>query len=444
MNDTLKKLRIKFVAIIMAVVTLVLAVVFTTIVVLNYNESTAQVYGALDEAIARNSVVQGAEPLDRSPFAPERPGSDALVSEMPEEDQVPRFEIGGHEPERSLIPVAVYELSGDGTLSLLTDAASGTMADSTLEEATELMDDLPDGRGFIDSLGVFYLKETRGDAVFVAFADEQSVTGWKSLALNLLFLGLGALVFFFIVSLLFSKWALRPVEESWKQQQRFIADASHELKTPLTVMAADVSIIKQHYEESIASQSQWVESIESEITEMHDLVSDMLALAQADSENAPVDGQHQEHIDLSKLVNADSLQFEPLAYERSIAFMTNIEESVCVSGQQNKLQRLVSVLFDNAFKYVDDRGSISVSLAKRTDRAIFSITNSGMPIAADDIPYIFDRFYRSDAARARTEGKSYGLGLSIAYEIALAHKGTIRVTSNEAEGTTFIVTLPCS
>lgn len=432
MNDALKKLRIKFIAIIMAVVTVILAVAFTIIVSLSYTANADEVSLALEEAVDHAHMEsENVLPFDKAPFEDGRTF----------DKESPRFEIGGRSPERSLVPIAVYELSSDGALTLISSAASGAMAESLIDDAGKQALKLADGEGFLDSLGVYYLKESHGDTAIIAFADEQSVSEWKSLAFQLLGIGLVTLALFFVLSLFFSKWALRPVEASWRAQQRFIADASHELKTPLTVIAADVAILKRHPERTIAGQSQWIESIEAESEHMHELVGDMLLLASADAQEKGA-SIRTELIDLSKLLNADILQFEPLAYEREITLLTNIAEEVMVQGDKDKLRRLISVLFDNAFKYVNENGTISVSLQVMGNTAKLSVSNTGMPIPSDDLPHLFDRFYRADKARVRDDEQSYGLGLSIAYEIAQSHGGSIDVTSTEDAGTTFTVVLP--
>lgn len=428
MNEALKRLRIKFVAIIMAVVTIILLVVFSVIVSLSYHNSIDEVHQALEQALRHDSIDVERSPVDRMP-----PTEEALPNR-----ETPRFEIGGRAPDQSLIPVAVYEIA-DGQLLLASNAASGTVADAVIDDAAAQAISLPDGQGFLDSLGVYYLKETHGEHSLIAFADEQSVSGWKSLAWLLAGVGAGALILFFVMSLLLSKWILRPVKASWQQQQRFIADASHELKTPLTVIAADVAILKRHPEKSIANQSQWIESIEAESEHMHELVSDMLLLAHVDSQAR--EDACLVKVDLSKLVSSNVLQFEPLAYEREITFTSTIAEGLEVKAEKDKLQRLIGVLFDNAFKYVDEHGSIAISLEKANDKAKLSVSNSGPAIPGEDLPHLFDRFYRSDKARTRNEEQSYGLGLSIAREIAQAYGGEISVASSE-EGTTFTTALP--
>lgn len=430
MDSALRKLRIKFVLIIMVSVALILSAVFTTIVVINYNNSVGEVYGALDDAIAHDTFR-----VHLTPFGNLQSNTDDATEEAP------RFEIGGRGPDRSLIPVAVYAVRSDGTMVLASSIESGAMAESLLNEAATQATTLPTGHGYINSLGVYYARENRDGALYIAFADEASASEWQPLARTLVVVGLGTLALFFVVSLIFSKWALRPVEKSWKQQQRFVADASHELKTPLTVMAADVAILKRHSDTSIASQSQWVESIEREIDSMRSLVSDMLLLARADlKEKNTLDAA--ENINLSKLVNAQLLQFEPLAYERALEFDSDVASGVSVIGDKEKLQCLVSVLLDNAFKYVDEGGRITVTLKVHDASAVLAVSNSGGFIPPDDLSHVFARFYRADKARTRTEEVSYGLGLSIASAISHLHGGTISVDSAEGIGTTFTATLP--
>ena len=431
MNKELRQLRIKFVAIVMAVVAVILVSLFTALVVLDHNNSVQEVHRALEESIGHAIDESAASDFAMTPFE---------GNARPEKGRTP-FEIGGHETERSLIPVAVYEISKDGGL-VASNAASGLIASSALEEVASQAQTLSDGYGMLKDLGVYYLKETQKDRSFIAFADMQSASGWKSLALLLAGVGAAALVLFFMVGFFLSKWIVRPIERSWQQQQRFVADASHELKTPLSVIAADVAILKRHPEKTIAHQSQWVESIEAESAQMQGLVEDMLVLASTDAQTGEAASQ-LERIDLSKLVRAHVLQFEPLAYEQNITLTDSIAEGIFINGTNSSIQRLISVLVDNAFKYVNEPGAISITLAKQDGFALFSVSNTGTPIPPEDLPHLFDRFYRSDKARTRTESQSFGLGLSIAQEIVRRLGGAIQASSS-AENTTFTVKLPLS
>ena len=166
MDEALKKLRIKFVTVIMAVVTIILTIAFSIIVSLSYAANTEEVSLALEEAVDHARMLKEPLPFDKAPHEDERIF----------DKELPRFEIGGRSPERSLIPIAVYELDGDGSLALISSAASGTMTESLIDDAGHEALQLADGEGFLDSLGVYYLKESYDDDVaIIAFADEQSI-----------------------------------------------------------------------------------------------------------------------------------------------------------------------------------------------------------------------------------------------------------------------------
>lgn len=427
----LNKLRFKFVAIIMAIVAVVLLAVFSTICVINYQQAVQDVYATLDSAISHDAMPKK-EPL--AALAP--PDGEAWTGEPAEEAEGRKpFEIGGKGEGKRFIPVAVYEVTANGSLSAVSDATTASVTDEVLAQAAEQVSSSPDGSGQLDSLGLFYAKRSNDSGTFVAFADKSSAEEWQTLALTLAGVGLAALLVFFAISLFFSKWALRPVEESWRKQQQFVADASHELKTPLTVMLANTSILLKHPEKTVASQSQWVEAIETETENMQKLVGDMLFLA---TPEAP----RKEHAflptDLSDLVERNLLQFESLAYEHEIEVASEIDEDIWIMGSALRLERLVSTLLDNAYKYAGEQGRIAVTLHRTQRRIEFSVANSGTAIPPEDLPHIFDRFYRADKARERSIG-GYGLGLAIAREVAEDHGGSITVKSSESEGTVFTV-----
>lgn len=444
----LKKLRIKFVAIIMAIVSVVLLVVFSTICIINYQQSVHSVYEALNSAIDRDTMMKNdplaaIAPPEGAPWddgsadgSAAQGGKGSGESDNAADQGGKPFEIGGKGRGGQFIPVAVYQIGADGSLTAVSNAATAAITDDVLEQAADRASELADGSGLIDSLGLYYAKHTNENGMFIAFADQSSAEGWQSLAITLAGVGIAALIAFFAISLIFSKWALKPVDESWRKQQQFVADASHELKTPLTVMLANTSILLKHPEKTVASQSQWVESIETEAENMQRLVGDMLFLA------TPEKGVYEHGfspVDVSDLVERNLLQFESLAFERNIEVDSAIEEGLHILGSAQRLERLVSTLLDNAYKYAGDRGHVRVAL-ERTDHEVrLCIANSGEVIPAEDLPHIFDRFYRADKARERSVG-GYGLGLAIAREVAEEHGGTITVSSSLDEGTAFTVT----
>ena len=435
----LKKLRIKFIVLNMTTVALVLAVVFTAICVIDYQQSVGRVHNALDAAL---SHVPGDEIVGRlGGKEGEGPAGAPAQTQAP----LPP-EIGGRRDGEAIIPVAVYEQNADGSLTAVTTRTTASIADDVLAEAGEALRSAPDRAGTLDALGLFYAKRQVDGTTYLAFADTSAASGWQSLALTLAGVGVVALAAFFVISLFFSRWALRPVERAWEQQRRFVADASHELKTPLTVILANTSILLEHPERSVASESQWIESTQTEAERMQQLVSDLLLLAQLDAgketQGRTLNGSEAFILlNFSDVVEAELLQFESVAFERGVQLEGTVEPQVQVRGDASRLHRLMATLLDNACKYADNGGSVTVTLECAGRAAQLAVHNTGPAIAPDDLPHVFDRFYRADKARTRDEG-GYGLGLAIAQEIAEEHGGTISVTSAESTGTTFTVTLP--
>lgn len=245
-----------------------------------------------------------------------------------------------------------------------------------------------------------------------------------------------ALAGFFVVSLILAKISLKPVEKSWEQQKRFVGDASHELKTPLTIILANLNILKAHPADTIEQQMHWIDNTDFEAKRMKELVDNLLFLAKSDESNLP---DQFEKINLSDLIFSTALSFESIAYERSLNFDVDIESDIHILGNLAKLQQVIVILLDNALKYTNVNGSIEISLNKVQNKAQIKVKNTGDIISDTDIPYIFDRFYRADESRSL---KGYGLGLSIAKTIAVNHKGNLTVKSSESEGTRFYITFP--
>ncbi len=339
----------------------------------------------------------------------------------------------------SLIPLVVYRLENDNSLVLIPRLSSASIENDILQEALQILDDKPNGFGELTSLGLNYYKEYQGDNKLIAFADLSYTSSWQSLALVLFFVGIGSIVVFFIILLFYSNWALRPVKEAWSAQRQFVADASHDLKTPLTVILANTSILLKRPHDSIASQSQWVESTQSEAHTMQRLINEMLELAQVESATLPE--IEKENINFSELVEGESLLFDSVAFEKSCRYDCSFDDEIIIKGNEDRLHKLVSTLIENAFKYVDESGQVKISLKKENRHAVLSIFNSGNFIDEKDLEHIFDRFYRTDKART-SSARGFGLGLAIARQIAHLHNGSITCSSEQNSGTTFEVRLP--
>lgn len=458
----LKKLRSKFIILNMSIVAAVLFFAFGTICFLTYSQDLASVNALMKETLDRASSARvlsysdlsmlepgGAEeaPDGESVLAPNNDSGDAFGafdgSTSPNSGSLQPPEIGGGDITRSqLTPIVAYAVDSQGVIISLSAFSTALIPDEYLSRAITDALAAQDDFGTISDLGLLYGRRVQSGVSYLTFADVSAVEGWETLALILCGVGLFMLAGFLIISLFFSRWALRPVERAWDQQQQFVADASHELKTPLTVILANTAIVRAHPEKSIASQSQWIESTQTEAERMQELVNDMLDLARP--ENAARTQASFADVDLSDLVEGEVLQFESVAFDQGIEMTSAIAPAVRLRGDVRRLQRMVTTLIDNACKYTDLGGQVHVALTQTSREVRLSVRNTGTVIDAADIPHVFDRFYRADRSRTHSskEAGGYGLGLAIAQEIAHEHSGEITVTSTAAEGTTFIITLP--
>lgn len=283
-----------------------------------------------------------------------------------------------------------------------------------------------------------FLLQSKNGLLVLAFAD----LGWeqsnirRQVVTAALVLG-AALAGFFVVSLFLARWLVRPVEEGWRRQRQFVADASHELKTPLTVLLADADILLSHPGDTIREQRRWVEHIRDEGLRMKGLVEDLLFLARGDAAGLE---RPQGQADLSGVCGDCVMSFEPVAFEAGLTLDSTVAPGVTVTGSREELRRLTAILLDNACKYCEPGGAVCVTLTAG-EWAALTVHNTGEPIPEEAQAHLFERFYRADGARNRAQG-GYGLGLAIAAAIAERHRGKITVRSVKGEGTSFTVTLP--
>lgn len=226
-----------------------------------------------------------------------------------------------------------------------------------------------------------------------------------------------------------TKWLTKPVINSFDKQKQFIVDASHELKTPLSVIIASAEALEENPKEK-----KWLNNIKSEAERMNKLVIDLLDLAK--SENID-DKQNYSINNLSKIIEKTSLSFESLVYENKLELETNIEDDIMYKCDSDKIKQLLGILLDNAIKHSTDNSKIFVNLYKNKNNITLEVKNKGKEISKEDQEKIFDRFYRADVSRNRNENR-YGLGLAIAKNIVTNHNGKISVNCKDGY-TTFKV-----
>lgn len=243
----------------------------------------------------------------------------------------------------------------------------------------------------------------------------------------------GSIIFIFseIIILIISKvllsWIIKPAARSFNKQKEFIANASHELKTPLSVIIACAETLEEN-----PNEGKWLENIKNESNRMSKLVTNLLDLAKLEEGN---DKKLHMIVNLSKLVEKSILSFESLAYEKNIKLDYEITENIFFMCNSEEIKELLSIMLDNAIKHSSKKGNINVSLKNMKNDIVLEVINKGKPIPKGEEEKIFERFYRIDKSRNRTENR-YGLGLSIAKCIVTNHNGKIRAFSNN-EYTTF-------
>ena len=404
----LKRLRIRLVAIIVGLV----GAVYLCMVALTYMSSEASLNTLVDHSLA--GALQ------------ERTGFDAGV--------------GSNEPlGMDRLPVIWVDIASGG-LVLGTNQEQVSIDEDLLKDTIASALESGQTTGRDDDNHISWRMSSSKFGWRIAIADTTSVDAEISSQLvRSLELGAGGIVAIVLIALLLSSWALKPVERAWEQQRQFVADASHELKTPLAVILANTQILKSDESKIPKESRHWIEGTADEAERMRGLVEELLELAR--TEDGASNARANAPVDLSSLVEGDALQFDAVAYERGCEIETNVVDGISVLGDQEQLERLLKTLIDNACKYATSGTQVKVSLEKNGSHALFVATNQGDPIPEEDLPHVFDRFWRSDKARARSTG-GYGLGLAIAKGIAESHGGKIWVTSDDMRGTSFYVKLP--
>lgn len=339
--------------------------------------------------------------------------------------------------------VCIVEAKEFGNITVL-DFSRANMDEAIVSEAVAFALDTEYEFGHIYDLNLFYYKHSFINGTRIAFADSSQYFQYIKIILfdGGIFMLLSSL-FLWAVMRFLAKMCLKPVERAWDQQKNFIADASHELKTPLTVILTNNGILQSHKDETVESQLQWIHSTDEEANHMKGLVEKLLLLAKTDNMSRT---NQFETVNLSDLAMQSALQFEPVAFENGVSLVTDIENNIFIEGDAVALNQIIHILLDNAVKYAGIGGEAVLTLKKRRAYHLkrfigydiyLSAKNTGTPILEEDIPYIFERFYRSD--KARTTGGGYGLGLSICKNLAALHGADIDVTSNAENGTVFTV-----
>ena len=385
----IRKLRRQFILISVAVLTLAMLLLAVIVNAVNWS-MVQQEIGATVNELASNSIAEmrGKGRDRRFPR-----GREAIYES--------RYFIVRDGPDKMYVDIS--------NVSSYTEEEARTMAKTALASSEQT--------GFVEEC--YFCKYTNGNRNWVVFLDCGSrLSGVRQLLwISLAACAAGILLSWLVMSLL-SRRAIRPILENSEKQKRFITDASHELKTPLSVISANMDVLAFDDPEN-----EWVQSTRRQVGLMNRMVRDLVFLSRADEET----GQPaQSEFDLAQLVRDTADPFVQMAEAASRSFAVDAPERMTVKGDEKGFERLISVLCDNAVKYSPEKDSIRLSLTRKGGYAVIETENTpAEPLSEEKLAHLFDRFYRADEARTKkTEETGFGIGLAIAQAVAQAHGGS--------------------
>lgn len=271
-----------------------------------------------------------------------------------------------------------------------------------------------------------------GNTVYIFVNNKEALQNSKQFFIVSIFIFLLSVIVFTIISYYLSRWMIKPSEKAIKNQKIFVANISHDLKTPITIIRANADLI-----ENEVKNKKSIKYIQQETEKLNHLVNEMLTLTRIDN---TISKENFKNFNFGDSLFDVVLPFESIAYEKGIKFNINIDESTNYFGNETNIQKLAEILIDNAMSYTAKGGIVDVDAYENSKAVTLSVTNTGEPISDEKKEEIFDRFYRESKSREST-GNHYGLGLSIASTIVKKHKGKISVESKNGKNT-FTVTLP--
>ena len=397
----IRKLRIKFVCIVMAIATLMVGTILG--MVIHFTGTSMQM-----QSVSMMRTIAAA------PFQQGNPAK-------PSDDEV-------------RLPFFTVQISSRGELI----TAGGGYFDLTdreyLQQIVNLALSADQESGELKQYDLRYLVAMSPGGLSIVFADTATEAATiRSMFYSCMFIFVAAILVFLGISILLSRWAVKPVAKAWDQQRQFVADASHELKTPLAVIMANAELM-QNEETAESDRKQFSENILTTTYQMRSLVENMLEMARVDNGAVKM---HFTSLDMSELISNAVLSFQLLYEEKGLGLRCAISDGIFICGSEQHLYQVMDVLLDNALKYSTPGGMVSVDLTASGRNCLLAVSSPGDPISGDDLKNIFKRFYRADKARGRNG--SYGLGLSIAESIVESHKGKIWAESEDGLNSFFVL-----
>lgn len=412
-----KQLRNKFLFMNLGTILFVLFVSFASIFVITYKDVESDVKAQLNQVITQTFQNNN--------------GKQAL----PPKEQNNNLELEALPPTISFW----VEIDADRTIQAMHNPHFSSI---TNEMYTRLIADanLSKEYGFFSfdsGYWAYHVIET-SNGYKIAFSDiTNNVSTLTSMLFAFLIVSIISTILIACFSKFFADRAIHPIKSSFQKQKQFVSDASHELKTPLTIINTNIDLVLANKEDSVKSQEQWLQNIKEEASRMSKLTNNLLYLAKLDDGN--VETIHSP-CNLSDITKASTLAMEGIAFEKGLRIEDFIDPAIMVQGNPEQLRQVLIILLDNAIKYSIGKDPIQVHLHKQNNQAILTVQNHGETIQPDQQQKLFNRFYRIDNSRNSQTG-GHGLGLAIAHDFVMRHNGKIAIDSQD-DTTTLCVTLP--
>lgn len=426
--DVIKRLQIKYIMTVVVILAIVFTVVFVSVNVTNRQLSARQ----NQQQLAKLISTDGRMLVSSGNSSRSSESGEFNRMSISREDGITSIFAQPFEPSRTRNSFCVIANAQGQVTSIISDFPIHYTSDEICSLVTEVFA-LGKERGTYS--GMQYQLALKNYGYLAAFLDTRVESNMQSQLFRVSFLiYIICLALGCVIAWLLSKWAIKPVREAFDNQRQFVADASHELKTPLSTIATNMDVLVAE-----TGENKWTGYIRSEVERMSSLVKDLLYLAKCDS---GATRYQMADFDLSRAVESAVLPFETVAFEKQMMLETDIQTDLNMNGDEKRIQQLVSILVDNAIRHSSAGAAIRVSLTSAEGNVhwTLSVRNTGVGLSDWDRAHIFERFYRADSSRTRDTGGS-GLGLSIAKSIADAHHARLEALSDGESWTEF--TLIC-